>query len=105
MKPESAGCYTPERRRVWRYIRFWGIGPLGTSIHEDYTLTVSARADGRGAMTATYCPKGGFAPQLPPGYVERVSYPRLATNGILIVYLNKESAEPDGAGNSHRAGQ
>ncbi len=95
LKAESAGCFTPEQRRVWRYIRFWGFGPLGTSIHEDYTLTVSARADGRGAMTATYCPNGGFVPQVPPSYAERMSCPLLTTNGTLIVYLSKKNAKPE----------
>ncbi len=95
LRPESVGCFAPEQRRVWRYVRFWGLGPLGTTIHEDYTLTVSARAGGRGAMTAAYCPKGGFAPQIPPGYAEHMSYPLLTTNGTLMVYLRKKNAEPE----------
>ena len=97
LKQESSGCFTPGRRRVWRYIRFWGFGPLGTSIHEDYAVTVSARADKRGAVTATYYPTGGFTPRLPPGYLESLSLPRLLTNGTLIVYLGRRHAEPDAA--------
>src|SRR5688572_17193242 len=37
----AGGRFIPEPRKVRCYVRPWGFGPLGTTIHEDYVLTVS----------------------------------------------------------------
>ncbi len=98
------GCFTPEPRKVRRYVRPWGIGPLGTTIHEDYVLTVSARAEGYTAVTATYSPAGDMNPSSEiTREVAPVCFPQFGTDGTLTVFLRPQNA--DGAGNSHRAGQ
>jgi hypothetical protein len=87
----SPGLYRPERRRVTRQVRFWGIGPLGTTLHEDYALTLSVRADGCLPVTATYAPAGSFnaVPRLAinPG----LAVPQFDANGTLRVSLREES--------------
>jgi hypothetical protein len=91
------GSFIPEKRRVRRAIRPWGIGPLGTTIYEDYSLTVSARAAGRIPVTARYWPDGGLNPML--GATGTFKFPIFRTNGIMTVYLRATNAEPSGAAN------
>ena len=95
LRQESPGHFTPERRRVWRYVRPWGVGPLGTTVHEDYTLTVSARSDGYVPVTATYWPVGDLNPApLIAAHNAPVSFPRFGTNGTLTVFLRVRDVEP-----------
>lgn len=96
----APGRFTPERRRVWRYVRPWGIGPLGTTIHEDYALSVSARAEGYMPLTVTYSPAGSMnpAPEVIRADVP-VCFPHFGTNGTLTVFLCRKDAERDGASN------
>jgi hypothetical protein len=91
LKEESSGVFTNGKLQVWRFIRPWGVGPLGTTMYEDYKLTVSVRADGFNSVTATYFPAGGFHPQFVPQ--TNFSFPRLGTNGSLTIYLRRSDAE------------
>ena len=99
------GCFIPEARKVFRYVRPWGIGPLGFVIHEDYVLKVSVRAEGYRAVTAMYCPAGDMNPSLEITQgTAPVSFPQFGPDGTLTVLLRPEIAEPDCADNSHRTG-
>jgi hypothetical protein len=88
LEPAGPGRFSVERRHVWRYIWPWGIGPLGTALHEDYAVSVSARADGFEPVTATYWPQGGMNSEaaFAPGST-RFTPPRFGTNGVLTVLL------------------
>ena len=100
------GCFIPEARKVFRYVRPWGIGPLGFVIHEDYVLMVSVRAEGYRAITAIYYPAGDINPSHEiTQETAPVSFPQFGTDGTLTVFLRPEIAEPAGAGNSHCSGQ
>jgi hypothetical protein len=94
----APGCFAAERRRVWRYVRPWGVGPLGTTIHEDYAMTVSVRAEDYSPVTATYT-VGALNPD--PRITERAHFvaPYFETNGTLLVFVHTRHAEPDGAAN------
>jgi hypothetical protein len=98
LKQEPKGKFTTGRLRVSRYVRPWGIGPLGTAIHEDYTLTISVRAVGYNPVTATYCPTGGFAPlHSELAASGDVSLPRLGTNGTMEICLRRNRTDQDAA--------
>jgi hypothetical protein len=90
----ATGHFMPERRRVWRYVRPWGIGPLGTTIHEDYAVTISVRAEGYIPLTATYWPGGSLNPEFE---VNRKAtdfrFPQFETNGTVTVFLSRKNAD------------
>ena len=93
LEQEETGHFMPERRRVWRYVRPWGIGPLGTTIHEDYAVTISVRADGYIPVTATYWPGGRLNPEFGGNQKETdFRFPQFGTNGTLTVFLNRKNA-------------
>jgi len=91
LKQAAIGQFTSARMRVWRYDRLWGFGPLGPIIYEDYTLTISARADDYNSVTATYYPTGGFGSGILPR--TDFSFPRLDTNGTLKIFLRRNHTE------------
>jgi hypothetical protein len=97
----TAGCFTPEPQRVRRYVRPWGLGPLGTTVHEDYTVTISVRAEGYTPVTAKYSPTGGMNAD---AWMARADAPFLPTqfgkDGTLTIFLRAKNAEPAGRSNS-----
>lgn len=99
VSPKGDGRYVIERRRVFRKIRPWGIGPLGTAIHQDYACTVSAKAAGFIPMTVVMPPVGGSADTLSHGRQVQEPFPAsLSSNGVLTIRMNTETAEQQGGG-------
>lgn len=97
----APGRYTPRRRRVWRYVWPYGIGPWAA--HDDYTVTVSARAKGYVPVTATYCFEG------PPNVDQEIwkprphfSFPQFARDGTLTVILRGTHADASDPAKRHR---
>lgn len=92
--PMGEGRYVIQSRRVTRKIRPWGIGPLGTTIHEDYACTVSAKAAGFIPVTVVMPPVGGVPAGTSPGYPAQAERPvSLSSNGVLTIRMNMEAAD------------
>jgi hypothetical protein len=72
-------------------------------MYEDYEVTVSTRAEGFKPVSVSYFPGAGFRPVVgsPPG-VDIVQFPRLMTNGTLLVFLVGEKAHPEATTNGSR---
>ena len=89
------GMFTICRKSTIAYIRPWGIGPLGTCLYEDYSLSIGASAKGYDAVCVNYWP---------PYYTKSKRYnsyelgpdtrlPEPGPNGLLKFFLKKTQSQ------------
>ncbi len=96
--PVEAGCFTPEPTKVWCRLHIWGLGPLGTTIYEDYPVTVYARAEGYAPVSATYWPERVFNIYDDERHTDRLFTPPIFDgDGTLTVFLRLKEVEQDDA--------
>jgi hypothetical protein len=73
LKSTATGQFVPIRKHVWRFVRPWGIGPLGTTLYEDYEVTVAARAPDYLSSSVSWSPG---APPITPRHTMTISLRR-----------------------------